>query len=76
MQHCEIIEKYGAKEFDDYVRGIYFEDIRTVYLRGHVRQDWLKKTRDMLRENGVSNSVRIIWGADAAIELKVKLIGL
>jgi len=76
VQHCEIIEKYGAKEFDDYVRGIYFKDICAVYLRGHVRQDWLKKTRDMLRGNGVPKSVRIVWGTDAAIELKDKLMSL
>ncbi|GEM_PF-3341363 len=76
VQHSEIIEKYGAKEFDDYIRGIYFDDIKTVYLRGHVRQDWLEKTRDMLRENGVPKSVRIVWGTDVAIELKDKLIGL
>ena len=76
VNHCEIIEKYGAKEFNDYIRGIYFENIKTVYLRGHVRQDWLEKTRDMLRENGVPKSVRIVWGTDVAIELKDKLIGL
>ena len=76
VQHCEMIEEYGAKEFDDYVRGIYFRDIKTVYLRGHVRKDWLEKTRGMLWKNGVPDSVRIVWGPGAAKELKGELVGL
>lgn len=71
--HGLIIKQFGSLVPSKYVRGIYFRDKKTVYLRGHEREDWLKETEKMLRENGVGEDIRIIWGKEAAEELREEL---
>jgi len=74
--HKEMIVEHGIHRFESYVRGIYFRERKVVYLRGHDDNDYLEKTRDMLREYGLSDDVRVIWGEKAAKELAEELRGL
>jgi len=74
--HKIMILNYGKGKFDDYIRGICFWDKQTIYLRGHKREDWLKQTEKMLRQQGISKNIRIAWGIKAAEELKDDLRGL
>jgi hypothetical protein len=74
--HMEMIDNLGAHRFGMYVRGIYFREKKTVYFRGHEDEKALEETKQMLRENGVPESVRIIWGEKAAKELAEELRGL
>ncbi len=74
--HADMIRKHGRRKFDDYVRGICFWKKRIIYLRGHENETWLKKTKAMLRQNGVGRHIRIIWGEKAALELRHDLAGL
>ncbi len=71
--HKVLIWNYGKHKFEEYIRGIYFREKKIVYLRGHEREDWLKKTEKMLRENGVGEEIRIMWGKEAAEKLKEDL---
>ena len=75
--HAEIIRRHGVSgDFEQYIRGIYFDYKKTVYLRGHTREDWLKETETVLRIHGISSSIRIVWGDEAAKELEYDLRGL
>ena len=75
--HADIVRRHGScGDFEQYIRGIYFDYKKTVYLRGHERKDWLKKTETVLRKYGVSNSICIVWGDKAAKELEYDLRGL
>ncbi len=74
--HADMLRKHGCQKFDEYVRGICFWKKRVIYLRGHANEDWLNKTKAMLRQNGVGRHIRIIWGEKAAHELRHDLIGL
>jgi CO dehydrogenase/acetyl-CoA synthase beta subunit len=74
--HKEIVIEHGIHRFDNYVRGIYFADKMTVYLRWHDNEAYLNDTKAMLRENGVPEEIRIIWGEKAARELADDLRGL
>jgi len=74
--HYVMILAYGKKRFEDYVRGICFWYKRTIYLRGHENEDWLKQARQMLRKQGISRKIRVIWGKKAACELREDLKGL
>lgn len=76
LDHKSMILAYGSGRFEDYVRGIYFRDEKTVYLRGHEREDWLEQTRRMLYRRGLGRDARVIWGEAAAHELADKLRGL
>jgi hypothetical protein len=74
--HKEIIRNYGKKPYCDYVRGIWFREKNIVYLRQHEREKLLFRTMVFLREHGVPNLTRIIWGPEAASELANELSGL
>jgi len=74
--HNVMILAYGKKKFEDYVRGICFWGKDIIYLRMHENEKWLKDTKNMLREQGVSKKVKIIWGEKAAKELEEDLRGL
>ena len=76
MNHSIMIKLFGSKTFEHYIRGIYFREKWTVYLREHERKDWLETTALMLRHYGVPRSMRIIWGRKAARELEEDLRGL
>lgn len=71
--HKEIIQSYGTRKFDDYVRGIYFKEKKIIYLRQHNDESWLIMTQRFLREHGAPNNIRIIWGKKAAEELAYEL---
>lgn len=74
--HKSLVLNYGNHNFYGYIRGIYFREKKVVYLRMHEREDWLKKTATLLRENGVGKDIRIIWGKEAREELEEDLRGL
>lgn len=74
--HADMLRKHGCCKFDDYVRGICFWKKKIIYLRGHENEVWLKRTKAMLRQNGVGRHIRIIWGEKAAQELRYDLVGL
>lgn len=74
--HRDMIDAYGRKKFNDYVRGICFWEKRIIYLRGHKNEAWLKATEKMLRRCGIAKNIRVIWGEKAAIELADDLQGL
>jgi len=74
--HKEIVSDYGIHRFESYVRGIWFCDKKAIYLRMHETLDWLDATKQMLINNGVPKSIRIIWGEKAAKELAEELRGL
>ena len=67
---------FGGHNFSEYVRGILFEEKKIVYLRMHSKEDWLKKTKKMLRENGLPEDVKVIWGKEAYKKLEEDLQGL
>ena len=67
---------FGSHSFSEYVRGIFFEEKRIVYLRMHHREDWLKETEKMLRKNGLPEDIKIMWGKEAYKELEEDLRGL
>lgn len=74
--HKEMIVEHGIHRFECYVRGIYFREKKTVYLRMHEREPDLLKTCMMLRQKGLPDGERIIWGEKAAKELVEELRGL
>lgn len=74
--HEVMIYNLGRRNFEQYVRGICFWDKHVIYLRGHENEEWLKRTKTMLRHNGVGWNIRIIWGEKAAWELRNDLVGL
>lgn len=74
--HNIMILNYGKMKFPDYVRGICFWDKKVIYLRMHENGDWLKATERMLRRCGIAKNIRIIWGEEAAWELREELKGL
>lgn len=76
LNHMEIIHAYGKKSFNDYVRGICFWKKRIIYLRGHENEAWLKATEKMLQGCKIAKNIRIIWGKEAAWELREELRGL
>ena len=76
MNHSIMIRLFGSETFEHYIRGIYFRQKWTVYLREHERKDWLEMTALMLRHYGVPLNMRIIWGRKAARELEEDLRGL
>ncbi len=76
FEHYTIILNNSKRQFNDFVRGICFWNLKVVYLRWHSRQDWLQATMMMLRKNGIPGSYRIIWGEKAAFELRDRLKGL
>ncbi|MBM3254607.1 MAG: hypothetical protein FJZ16_10160 [Candidatus Omnitrophica bacterium] len=74
--HKMMILNYGKGKFDDYIRGICFWDKQTIYLRGHEKEDWLERTAKMLRQQGISKDIRIVWGVKVAEEFREELRGL
>ena len=76
MHHNIMILAFGSYKFEEYVRGIYFKEKKTVYLRGHEREDWLEAMVKMLRQYGVPKKVCIVWGEKAARKLSKDLEGL
>jgi hypothetical protein len=74
--HDTMVLNNGKGKFNDYIRGICFWTKKVIYLRGHLKEDWLVATKAMLRKNGVSANFRVIWGVDAATELEMELRGL
>lgn len=76
FNHKYTILNWGSHKFHDYIRGIYFRDKKTVYLRGHEKEEWLRLTEKMLRGNGVGEEIRIIWGPEAFQEIREDLKGL
>jgi len=74
--HKVFIWNFGTHKFDEYIKGIYFRDKRIIYLRGHKREEWMKKTEKMLRQNGVSDDIEIIWGKEATKRMEEDLKGL
>lgn len=74
--HASMILNYGKKKFNDYIRGIYFKEKKTVYLRGHANKNWLKDTNVMLRKYGVPQTIKIVWGPNATKSLSAELRGL
>ncbi len=48
MHHNIMIKIYSDHAFDEYIRNIYFKEKKTVYLRGHEREGWLKDTKKCL----------------------------
>ena len=70
--HTEMIKEHSTNiknKFHEYVRGIWLKQKNIVYLRFNYNEDYLKATEKMLRENGVPETVRIIWGDAAENEL-------
>ena len=76
QDHKTILNVKSGITLDKVVRGIYFPDIRTIYLRDHERQDWLEQTKAMLEANGLPKGYRVIWGPAAASKLRSRLEGL
>ena len=67
---------FGSHKFHEYVRGIFFEEKKIVYLRMHEKEDWLKKTEKMLRENNLPQDIKVMWGKEAYVILGKDLRGL
>lgn len=67
--HRSLIDAYGRCKFDNYVRGIYFEKKKLIYLRMHSKPIRLVETYFVLRRLGTPKSVRIVWGEDEARRL-------
>jgi len=65
LDHKYACLNYGSHKFHEYVRGIFFEEKKVVYLRMHQKEDWLKKTERMLRENNLPQEIKIMWGKEA-----------
>ena len=74
--HREIIKAHGQGLFNDYVRGIYFQAKKIIYLRHHERGGWLILTQRFLRERGTKKNIKIAWGKIAAQSLSRELRGL
>ena len=74
--HNMMVANSGSYSFKEYIRGINFHRKNTVYLRMHDNKEWLEQTKKMLREHGLPSNVRIVWGEDAAHELREDLKGL
>jgi len=67
---------FGNHKFHEYVRGIFFEEKKIVYLRMHEKEDWLKETEKMLRENNLPQDIKVMWGKEAYVILGKDLRGL
>ena len=74
--HNLMILNYGHHPFEEYVRGIYFREKKVIYLRMHEDISLLRETVKVLRWNVVGKDIRIIWGEEAAWELREELRGL
>jgi len=62
LDHKYACLNYGSHKFHEYVRGIFFKEKRIVYLRMHQKEDWLKRTEKMLRENDLPQDIKVIGG--------------
>ncbi len=76
IHHNIMILSDGKFRFEEYVRGIFFREKRIIYLRMHENLEWLKRTEEIFRINGLPKSVRIMFGEKAANRLKGDLEGL
>lgn len=77
QNHKEILNiKRSQRTLDRVVRGVYFKKQDIIYLRDHVRKDWLMRTERVLRANGMPKDHRVLWGWYAAKQLDDLLEGL
>ncbi len=74
--HKEILNLKSGRKLDSVVRGVYFRKQGIIYLRDHVRKDWLMRTERVLRANGMPKDHRVLWGWYAAKQLDELLEGL
>jgi len=65
-----------SKNFNEFVRGIYFRHKNVIYLRMHKNKEWLEKTKKMLEENNLPKGTQVVWGSEWAKKLEEDLRGL